>query len=109
MLNRTFRLLDRAAFHRKHDVPFRLSTQADDGRPIDDTVAAGAADRRAGDLAAFGLRLLNQNIFGVQMDQVAEHPFEPGERIVPAQITVSGVEVDPDGRAASSPGEYRES
>ena len=61
------------------------STDRDDALPIDHAVAAGAADRRAGDLAALGVGLLDGNILGMQMDQPAQDAFEPPVRVLAGQ------------------------
>ena len=99
MLDRPRRLLDGAAFDGEDDVARRLAADLDDPRPVDHAVAAGAADRRAGDLAALGGRLLDRDVLGVQVDEPVGDALQPGVGIVAAEVGVAGVEVDADGRA----------
>ena len=73
-------------------------TMSIDALPIDHAVAAGAADRRAGDLAAFGVGVLDGDVLGVQVDEPVDDPLQPGVRVLPGQVGVAGVEVDADRR-----------
>ena len=99
MIDGTSRLFNGAAFHRQHDVTFGLSANLNHTRPVHDAVAASAADRRAGHLAAFGAALFNGNVLRVKMHEPVCDAREPFERILTAEIRVARVEVDADGRA----------
>ena len=53
-------LVRRAAFHTEDDIPRALVLDdSNDARPIDDAIAARAADRCAGDLPALGIRMFD--------------------------------------------------
>ena len=71
--DRAFRLVDRAAFDGQHDIPFGLAADADDPGPINDAVAAGAADGRAGHFAAFGRGLRLGDVLGVEVNEPSDH------------------------------------
>ena len=97
MLDRALGLLDCAALHREHDVPRAiLADDLDDLLPVNHPVAARAAHRRAGDLAAFGAGLLDGDVLGVQMHEPLYDALQPRVGIVSAQEGVAGVEVDAD-------------
>ena len=69
MLDTPGRLIDRAALDAQDDVARGGLADFDDLGPIDHALAAGAADRRAGDFAALGLGMDDRNVLGVEMDQ----------------------------------------
>ena len=94
-------LLDGAAFDAEHDVPRAGLADLDHLGPVDHAVAAGAAHGRAGHLAALGVRLLDRDVLGVQMDQSVLDVREPGERVLAGQVAVAGVEIDADRRGIS--------
>src|ERR1019366_6213306 len=95
MLDGALGLLDRAALHGEHDVARALlADDLDNFLPVDHPIPAGAADGRAGDLAALGAALLDGDVLGVQVHQAFAHALQPLVGIVPAQEGVAGVEVD---------------
>ena len=53
--------------------------------PVDHAVAAGAADRRAGDLAALGLAVLDRDVLGVQVDEPVADVLQPLVRVLAAR------------------------
>ena len=69
MLDAAGGLLDRAALDAEDDVARGRPADLDHLGPIDHAVAAGAADRRAGHLAALGVGLRDRDVLGVQVDQ----------------------------------------
>jgi hypothetical protein len=66
--------------------------------PVEHAFAAGATDRRAGHLAALGFGVCHRDVLGVEVDEAAGDPLEPGVDVVAAEVGVAGVEVDADGR-----------
>ena len=81
-------LFDRAAFHAENDIARAGTADGDHGRPVDDSLAAGAAHGGSGNLAAFGVGLCDGNVFGVQVDEAILDVFEPLDGIFAAQIAV---------------------
>ncbi len=69
VLDAALGLLDGAALDAQDDVALGPAADLDHLLPVDHAVAAGAADRRAGDLAALGLGVLDRDVLGVQVDQ----------------------------------------
>ena len=91
-------MLHRAAFDAQNDVLRDGSQNRDDFFPIDDAVAASATDRGAHHLAALRRRLLERYVLGVHMDNAIFDPFQPRNRVEPAEVRVAGVEVRADAR-----------
>src|ERR1039458_3271186 len=100
MLDGALGLLDGAALHGEHDVARAvLADDLDDFGPVNHSITAGAAHRRAGDLATLGAALLDGDVLGVQVHQPFDHALQPLVGILPAQEGVAGVEVDADAGA----------
>src|SRR5580765_5719752 len=91
-------LLEGAALDGEHDVAFGLAANLDHSGPVYDAVAAGAADRRAGDLTALGAALLDGNVLRVEVYEPVCHAGQPLEGILAAEVGVARVEIDADGR-----------
>src|SRR6478736_1120944 len=85
--------VETAALHGQHDVVVCLGQRGHDAFPVDDAIAAGAA-QHAAYLAAQSLGVLDTDVFGVHMGHLPDNLLEPLVRVVFAEITVSGVEVD---------------
>ena len=87
------------AFDTEYDIAraFVLD-DSDDSRPIYDAVATGTAYRRAGNLPAFGVGVLDGNIFCVQMNQAIGHAFHSGIRSLAGKVSVTRIEIDADSR-----------
>jgi hypothetical protein len=94
VLDAAFSLGDGAALDGEDDVARGAAANLDDASPIDDAVAAGAADGGTGDFAAFGIGLFNGDVLRMEVDEAIEDMFEPGVGVVAAEVTVAGVEVD---------------
>ena len=88
-------LLDGSALDRQHAVEAALAQDLDDSRPVDNTVAAGASDRRARDLAAFGVRVLNRDVLRVDVDQEIEYVPQSVVRILAGQVCVARMRINP--------------
>ena len=91
------RLFHGTAFNGEDNITRQLATDLDDFLPVDDAVAAGAADGRAGDLAAFGCPNARRICLwrgGGPADpsRDSSHAYGSCRR----KVTVAGVEVDAD-------------
>src|SRR5581483_792708 len=92
------RLLGRTAFDRKHAIETGILQNADHPTPVDYSVAASAADRCSGYLAAFGIRMLDRDVLGMNMDHPVGHAAQSLIRVLAAEIGVAGVIVYPQAR-----------
>src|ERR1035441_2014217 len=100
MLDGALGLLDGAALHGEHDVARAvLADDLDDLGPVNHSVAACAADRRAGDLTALRAALLDGDVLGVQVHEALHDALQPLVGIVSAQEGVASIEVDADAGA----------
>ena len=97
------RLVHCTTFDAENNVSRAGAADLDHPGPVDHAVAAGAADRRAGHLAALGVGLLDRDVLGVQVDQPVLDVLEPGDGVLAAEVAVARVEVDAD-RRANRPG-----
>ena len=103
MLDASLGLIDCTAFDAENNVARSRFADFDQARPIDHALAASAAHRRAGHFAALGFRLFDGNIFGVQVNETVYYMRQPNDRILAAEKTVAGVEVDADRRRIDQP------
>ena len=82
----------------KHNI---LRDGSDDGNhllPIDDPVATGAADRRPHHFAAFGIRLFDRDVFGVDVNQAVFDPLQPRDRVLAPEVRIARIEIGADER-----------
>src|ERR1044071_6090182 len=96
MMDRASSLLNGTALNGHHDITFGFATDADYSRPVNHSVAASTTDWCPCDFAAFRGRLLQGDVFGMQVDESANDPFQPSIRVMPAKIAIAGVEIDAD-------------
>ena len=82
-----------AALDGEHALVAGLLESLHDAMPVDLAVAAGAADGRAGDLAAFGAGLLRRDVLGVDVDDLVDDRFEHRVGIFAGQERVAAIVV----------------
>ena len=63
--------------------------------PINNPITAGAAHRRAGDLASLRVRMFHGNVLGMHVHQKVQHGAQPLVRVSSGQVHVSRVVVHP--------------
>ncbi len=93
-------LFDGAAFDGEDDVLFGVVfDDIDDFFPVDDPVAAGAADGGASDFASFLVALLDGDVLSVEVDESCRDVLEPGVGVLSREVGVTGIEIDAYGGA----------
>jgi len=78
-----------AALDREHAAEFVLAENGRDLDPVHHAIAAGAADRSAGNLATLGIGMLDGYVFGVHVHQAPADPLEAFVYILTAQVGVA--------------------
>ena len=76
MSQRPFRLQRRAAFYRQHTGIAAVSQNPNHPVPVDDAIAAGAADRRAADFALLFGGMLHADVFGMNVDEPVHYGLQ---------------------------------
>jgi hypothetical protein len=87
-------LFGSAALDGEHSGPVDLAKEPDDARPVDHSIAAGAADGRAGDLAALGIGVGDSDVLRVQVYEAVADGFEALVWVLAAEVRIAGVVVD---------------